>query len=179
MAMSLVGLIILLFALLVVAGLIAGIVMWATGGSGGGQMSCGQCGYAARGLSGTSCPECGADLREVGIRPSGNPGRRTTGMVLTFVCGGLCLLGCGSMLLAFVGWSRASIQQVPSVQTVPGPSGSGSGTIIQNTDGSTTLTNPDGSTITTQPDGSTTLTQPDGTATSFDPNGVEITTEAP
>ena len=29
--------------------------------------SCGQCGYAVRGLPTFTCPECGADLREVGI----------------------------------------------------------------------------------------------------------------
>ena len=28
---------------------------------------CGQCGYGTRGLTGLACPECGADLREVGI----------------------------------------------------------------------------------------------------------------
>ncbi|MEM9111381.1 MAG: hypothetical protein AAGC72_15305 [Planctomycetota bacterium] len=29
--------------------------------------SCGQCGYAVRGIETLACPECGADLREVGI----------------------------------------------------------------------------------------------------------------
>lgn len=29
--------------------------------------ACGKCGYAARGLSTFICPECGSDLREVGI----------------------------------------------------------------------------------------------------------------
>jgi len=28
---------------------------------------CGKCGYSARGLPGLDCPECGSDLREVGI----------------------------------------------------------------------------------------------------------------
>ncbi len=28
---------------------------------------CGQCGYIVRGVAGVNCPECGADLREVGI----------------------------------------------------------------------------------------------------------------
>ena len=28
---------------------------------------CGQCGYIVRGVAGVHCPECGADLREVGI----------------------------------------------------------------------------------------------------------------
>ena len=29
--------------------------------------ACGQCGYAVRGLTTFVCPECGADLRQVGI----------------------------------------------------------------------------------------------------------------
>lgn len=29
--------------------------------------SCGNCGYPAKGISTLNCPECGADLREVGI----------------------------------------------------------------------------------------------------------------
>ncbi len=32
-----------------------------------GLPACGRCGYPARGISGLNCPECGADLREVGI----------------------------------------------------------------------------------------------------------------
>lgn len=35
----------------------------------GGPMSCGACGYQVQGLQSMSCPECGADLREVGIVP--------------------------------------------------------------------------------------------------------------
>ena len=31
------------------------------------EPTCGKCGYSARGLSIPECPECGADLREVGI----------------------------------------------------------------------------------------------------------------
>lgn len=31
------------------------------------EPSCGQCGYAVRGLPGFTCPECGSDLRDVGI----------------------------------------------------------------------------------------------------------------
>src|SRR5205823_12220816 len=32
---------------------------------------CGQCGYCVRGLAGMICPECGSDLREVGILTPG------------------------------------------------------------------------------------------------------------
>jgi len=31
--------------------------------------SCGKCGYGVRGLPTLRCPECGSDLKEVGIRP--------------------------------------------------------------------------------------------------------------
>lgn len=31
------------------------------------EPSCGRCGYCVRGIPGLTCPECGADLREVGI----------------------------------------------------------------------------------------------------------------
>lgn len=34
---------------------------------GDGEPRCGKCGYLVRGLSALNCPECGADLREVGI----------------------------------------------------------------------------------------------------------------
>lgn len=43
--------------------------------TGSGLPVCGQCGYAVRGLGGLVCPECGADLREVGIVTPGRSGR--------------------------------------------------------------------------------------------------------
>ena len=36
---------------------------------------CGRCGYSVRDLTTMTCPECGADLREVGIIPPDKPGR--------------------------------------------------------------------------------------------------------
>ena len=39
----------------------------------GSTANCGQCGYATRGLDSFDCPECGADLREVGIVPPRTP----------------------------------------------------------------------------------------------------------
>jgi hypothetical protein len=39
--------------------------------------TCGQCGYIVHGIEGFTCPECGGDLREVGIIPPG--GRRPMG----------------------------------------------------------------------------------------------------
>lgn len=42
-----------------------------------GEPGCGRCGYPARGLPSFTCPECGSDLREVGIiRPSRDYRRR-------------------------------------------------------------------------------------------------------
>src|ERR1700710_2036262 len=35
------------------------------------QSACGHCGYDVRGLPTFTCPECGSDLRQVGIRSSG------------------------------------------------------------------------------------------------------------
>ena len=135
-------------------------------------MSCGACGYAVRGLEALNCPECGADLRTVGInRPKGGAAR-TAGIVITIVTALLILTCLGSALFLADGGSTSSI---PAAQTIPKAS-TGSSQVTQNPDGTTTLTNPDGSTITTHPDGSTTLVQPDGTTTSFDSNGVEIET---
>ena len=41
------------------------------------QLGCGSCGYAVQGLSQLTCPECGANLTEVGILP-----RRKTRAIL-------------------------------------------------------------------------------------------------
>jgi len=49
---------------------------------------CGQCGYSVKGLSALNCPECGSDLREVGIeRPGGVAGKNIA------LISGLVLLG--------------------------------------------------------------------------------------
>ena len=129
---ALISLVFLFIALLVVIGLIVGIVLWATSGRGSSQgMSCGSCGYGVRGLSQLSCPECGADLREVGIQRGGSPGRRLTGIVLTCICGAMVLLGCGVTGLAFV-WAAApnSPSKTTTLQPTPGPATS-SGTAIR------------------------------------------------
>lgn len=42
--------------------------------AGFGETACGQCGYNVRGLSSFICPECGGDLRDVGIVKGGRTG---------------------------------------------------------------------------------------------------------
>jgi hypothetical protein len=62
---------------------------------------CGACGYQVRGIGSLNCPECGADLREVGITT-----RETGGslwllpvvilmilLVMIVVCGGMFFVG--------------------------------------------------------------------------------------
>lgn len=46
-------------------------------------LGCGRCGYAVRGVSTTQCPECGADLTEVGITHSQAKGRLVIFALLT------------------------------------------------------------------------------------------------
>lgn len=169
------GIVIIGIGLLSVAGLVLGIILWATSGKGGGDMACGSCGYGVRGLSQLTCPECGADLREAGINRTGSPGKRTTGIVLTSVCGAFVLLGCGLFSFALVGWQRTStsysVQATNQMQLT-----AQAATIAQNSDGSTTTTYSDGLSITTHPDGSETHIHPDGTTIHFDANGVETQT---
>lgn len=51
---------------------------------------CGRCGYNVRGLPSMTCPECGSDLREVGIRTARKSARTSTTTRLVFQ---LALLG--------------------------------------------------------------------------------------
>jgi lipid-A-disaccharide synthase-like uncharacterized protein len=39
---------------------------------------CGQCGYVVRGISSLTCPECGSDLREVGVLAPTRRAQRAT-----------------------------------------------------------------------------------------------------
>jgi hypothetical protein len=60
------------------------------------EPGCGRCGYPVRGLTGTTCPECGADQRVVGVvRPYRTPP----------ILGTLALLGAWVALL----WALASV----------------------------------------------------------------------
>lgn len=160
---------------LLIGGLILGILFWVTSGSGSKEMACGSCGYAVRGLTQLHCPECGVDLREAGIRKSGNSRRRGLGIALT--------LGCGTFILALCGLSGFWFMSVKQPVHVPKPSITTSAPkqTLQQMMGAagnvaTNTPNPDGTTTLITPDGSTTVVQPDGTTTSFDPQGNEIVT---
>ncbi|XAL99772.1 hypothetical protein OT109_00025 [Phycisphaeraceae bacterium D3-23] len=119
-AAATVSLIMMLVLALVVAGLITGLVLWLTAGKPrpDGEMACGGCGYSVRGLEQFNCPECGADLRAVGIHSGGSKGKRTTGIVLTSVCGVLLLSCCG---FGAVSYMFASVSSSSSMQTMPAP----------------------------------------------------------
>lgn len=120
-AAATVSIIMLLLLLLVLVGFIVGIVLWATGGRsrGGGEMACGGCGYSVRGLEQLNCPECGADLRAVGIAGGGPGGKRLTGILLTSICGFLLLSCCGLFSFSFLATSVSN--QSPTVTPLPAP----------------------------------------------------------
>lgn len=119
----------LLILLLVLGGLVLGIVLIVTGGRKGsaGEMACGRCGYAVRGLEQLACPECGADLREAGIARGGSSGKRTLGIVLVSLCGFLLLSCCGLMAIGFLAAGTsvrsAPVQAYPTQQSTPAQQG--------------------------------------------------------
>ncbi len=119
---SIASLFTLLLLVLVLGGLVVGIVLIVIGGRKGpaGEMACGRCGYAVRGLQQLACPECGADLREAGIARGGSSGKRTLGIVLVSVCTVLLLSCCGLMAFSYLALSSTTVHSAP-VQAVPAP----------------------------------------------------------
>jgi len=121
MAVSFLMLLLLVLALvplgLIVAGLLVklGAGANADGAPGGGR--CGKCGYSVNQLETMTCPECGADLREAGIRIT-RGGKTGTVLIIVGVVLLVVMLGCVGMSL--VGLGYRSSQQVP-VQAVPAP----------------------------------------------------------
>ena len=108
---SVVGIVFVLLMVLGLTALVVGIVLLLTKSSGdaeGGQ--CGACGYAVRGVSTFSCPECGADLREVGINQTAKKGSANMAFI---VVGGAALLFvvmcCGGWLLFASGSNSAAV----------------------------------------------------------------------
>jgi hypothetical protein len=172
------SLLVLLVIAVLLGALISGIIMWSTSGSGGsGEMSCGACGYPVRGLSQLNCPECGADLRMVGINRQGDPRTKAVGRTLVFASIGILLIGVLGVF--FMGDNSSPSPSVPTSVSQPAPSPSISSSPIENADGAKTVINPDGSKIVVHPDGSSTLIQPDGTMTTFNADGEEIPNPEP
>lgn len=115
----------LLFVFLPLAGLVTGIVFWTTSarGSDTAEMVCGKCGYSVRGLTQLNCPECGADLREVGIGRGVKTGRRRLGIALTLASAGVFLLFCVLSGFWFMGVSTQQSVRVHSTTRIsPAPS---------------------------------------------------------
>ena len=121
-AAATVSILVLVVALLVLAGFVMGIILWITGGRrSSGEMSCGGCGYNVHGLEQLHCPECGADLRAVGISKGSSGGKRTVGIVMTVLCGFVLVSCVGIMLVSFL-FASASNSST-TIQTHTGPIG--------------------------------------------------------
>ncbi|MDB5321315.1 MAG: Adenylate cyclase [Phycisphaerales bacterium] len=71
---------VMVLAALLLAAALVGFAIRQRGLAGRAEASCGRCGYDVRGLPTFFCPECGSDLREVGIS-SGSP-RRVMGLLI-------------------------------------------------------------------------------------------------
>lgn len=91
--------------------------------NGGGLASCGQCGYAVRGIQSLICPECGADLREVGIIRPGQSGSGAAITVLivmlysiTFLIASIVAFGLIASQLPDYARSSADIDLTPNSQ---------------------------------------------------------------
>ncbi len=70
---------------------------------------CGACGYPTRGIAELVCPECGADLREVGIRP---PGARRDSRLGAAVLWSLLVLILGGVMVPLLFYNLAPIRAI-------------------------------------------------------------------
>ena len=121
--MAFVGIFVIGLIVLVVGGLIYGIILTSGGGSrgGSGEMSCGGCGYAVRGLETINCPECGGDLRQVGINRGQRSGGRGLGIALTVGCVVLLLFGAFGILMFKGSGGPSQPVSIPATLTQPAP----------------------------------------------------------
>ena len=82
--------IIVAFAPLAVIAALLSVALWSHARgqrTDGDAATCGSCGYLMRSISSFECPECGADLREVGMTPSRHsPNRNQTIAALIVFC---------------------------------------------------------------------------------------------
>jgi len=118
--MGFLELIVILVIVLIIGGVIFGIVYGAGGSKGGGDMSCGGCGYAVRGLEGLNCPECGADLRQVGINRGQNTSKRGFMVVMTVVGVAYAFIVFG-FLMFNVKSQSSQPAAMPAIQVQPAP----------------------------------------------------------
>lgn len=82
--------------------------------------ACGQCGYSVRGVSELWCPECGADLREVGIdRPRRAGGSR--GWLMLFAVTGLAGVALVMVMLLWTSSSAPAPAKPMPAQPAPNP----------------------------------------------------------
>jgi class 3 adenylate cyclase len=72
-----IALAVLVLAMVLFFGALVGFAMRRRGREGRADRACGRCGYDVRGLPTFFCPECGSDLREVGISSGTPPGLMT------------------------------------------------------------------------------------------------------
>jgi hypothetical protein len=73
---------IVIFIVVAVVGLLIVTLLPRRSAPAAGDAACGSCGYSTRGLETLTCPECGEDLRRVGIIPSGGAARRRLGFLI-------------------------------------------------------------------------------------------------
>ncbi len=90
-------LLVVLIILVGVPGVVSLLVWFMARRSEKGEQSCGKCGYSVRHLTTFSCPECGADLREVGIRPQ--PGNGPVGIAVAAGVFAMFILLCGGFYM--------------------------------------------------------------------------------
>jgi hypothetical protein len=89
----------------VVAGAVAALIVWWFRGSKAAEApACGRCGYCVRGITTLVCPECGADLREVGIV---GPGMRKAPRPGVYILIWTLLLPVPAVILSAVGLAVA------------------------------------------------------------------------
>jgi hypothetical protein len=101
-----IALAIFVLAMLLFVGAVVGFALRRRGKEGLAARACGRCGYDVRGLPTFFCPECGSDLREVGISSGTPPG------VMTLLAGALAV-GRGRMLV----WSVVIVVLTLAVMT--------------------------------------------------------------
>jgi len=126
LTVSVLLLMVLFLGLVVPVGIVVALLVQRSRGSANADDGavCGKCGYSTRGLPGLDCPECGSDLREVGIVLPQKAGPKI--WVWFVLAGGIAmvLLVCLGGLIFSVRSAPVTVTTVrrtPVVTTVPMP----------------------------------------------------------